>query len=540
MKSKKVIAACLGVAAFVFCALLLVSCDGSGGSNSTDARVPGDPTALALSSSRIDVSWTAPADNAGVSGYKIYRDGAYVASVAPTSFSDSNLVPGKQYCYSISAINGDVESGQSGHACATTHSAWAKAYAGAGGSLFSIRPTSDGGYVGAGELFTGGLFQDLAVVRLDPEGNVLWQKAFGGPYEDLATSVEETSDGGFIVAGRTQRDGVSDSHLWLLKFDGEGNVLWQRAYHPSTWSSAGSVRQTPDGGFIAAGYTEGVVGRTDLWMMKLDASGDIVWQKRYDGLDSLLATSVDLTMDGGYIVAGVALLPCLTSSCDFFQVNYDFLLVKLDGGGNVVWQKKYGDETREELYEARQTADSGFIAVGNKPIGNGWGVQVVKLDGNGDILWQKAYAGPEGNVAYSVDETPDGGFIIAGDINGTGGDAWLLRIDANGGILWQKSYGGSLRDIAWSVRATPDEGCVLAGSTNLTSRESSTILVLKVDRNGDIGASCAAAGTSGVVAVDTNIISANYNAVAADTAAVVIETAVVPQDATSTVSETCP
>ncbi|HEX8949119.1 MAG TPA: hypothetical protein VF790_09170, partial [Dissulfurispiraceae bacterium] len=166
-------------------------------------------------------------------------------------------------------------------------------------------------------------------------------------------AIQQTSDGGYIVAGEAYTSDAG-SNMLVLKLDGGGNVAWQKEYKNAFYNSAGDVRQTTDGGYVVAGYTSN--GSPDAWVLKLKDSGDIVWQKTYGGPDDDIAYSVRQTLEGGYIVAG--------STGSFGSGGSDAWVLKLDGTGAVAWQKAYGGTDDDAAYAVRQSSDGGYIVAG--------------------------------------------------------------------------------------------------------------------------------------------------------------------------------
>jgi hypothetical protein len=233
-------------------------------------------------------------------------------------------------------------------------------------------------------------------LKLDANGNVQWQKTYGGTYDDYANSIQQTSDGGYIVAGRTYSFGAGYADVWVLKLDASGNVQWQKTYGGTYDDYANSIQQTSDGGYIVAGVTKSFrAGNADVWVLKLDASGNVQWQKiygyepgdfiPYSRNDS--ANSIQQTSDGGYIVASYGNFGLYST------VRSEVL--KLDASGNVQWQKIYGYEPGNFISYSRndsansiqQTSDGGYIVAGvTKSFGAGNAdVWVLKLDSNGKI-----------------------------------------------------------------------------------------------------------------------------------------------------------
>ena len=205
---------------------------------------------------------------------------------------------------------------------------FAKTYGGAyDDEAFSVQQTSDGGYIVAGyEYDPWG--DDAFLIKTDAKGNIIWAKTYGGTGWDEAYSVQQTSDGGYIVAGWTRSFGAGRNDIFLIKTDAKGNIIWAKTYGGTSSDYANSVQQTSDGGYIVAGETRSFgAGRNDIFLIKTDANGNVQWAKTYGGTSSDYANSVQQTSDGGYIVAGW--------TYSFGAGNYDIFLIKTDANGNI-------------------------------------------------------------------------------------------------------------------------------------------------------------------------------------------------------------
>ncbi|WBV61944.1 T9SS type A sorting domain-containing protein [Chryseobacterium camelliae] len=380
---------------------------------------------------------------------------------------------------------------------------WQKNY---GGTLPETLPdialTSDGGYILAGNSrsnngdVTGNHgANDFWVVKTNSTGNILWQKSLGGSGVDIATSVRQTSDGGYIVAGYTMStDGdVMGNHggndVWIVKLDVSGNLQWQKTFGGSNDEAAQSIRQTTDGGYIVAGWTNSINGNIttnhgsrDYWVLKLDATGNLQWQKTYGGGDWDSANSIEQTTDGGYIIGGYS--GSLNNDVTGNHGSSDYWIVKISATGALQWQKSLGGSAVDQAYSVKQTSDGGYIAFGQSKSTDGdvtgshgnddyW---LVKLSSTGNLQWQKTYGGSLYDRGTDVSQTSDGGYIMTGvsfPINLEGGttgiganDYLIVKTDALGAIEWQQTYGGLSDDYGTSVKQTPDGGYILCGYSN--------------------------------------------------------------------------
>jgi len=341
---------------------------------------------------------------------------------------------------------------------------------------YSVQQTSDGGYVLAGPTKSYGAgSSDFWLVKTDSNGNKEWDKTFGGIGQDSAESVQQTTDGGYILVGWTYSYGAGSYDFWLVKADSNGNKEWDKTFGGTRCDMAYSVQQTTDGGYILAGWTESYgTGDRDFWLVKTDSNGNKEWDKTFGGTDEDLAYSVQQTTDGGYILAGY--------TRSYGAGGYDFYLVKTDPNGNEKWNKTFGGTCTDYAYSVQQTTDGGYILAGwTESYGTGdrdfW---LVKTDSNGNKEWDKTFGGTDEDLAYSVQQTTDGGYILAGYTRSYGAghsasahstfvhstsDFWLVKTDPNGNKEWDKTFGGTFGDFAHSVQQTTDGGYIIAGST---------------------------------------------------------------------------
>jgi len=218
----------------------------------------------------------------------------------------------------------------------------------------------------------------LLLVTIGVCGASEWVIAIGGSDDDYAWSIQQTSDGGYILAGYTESFGSSND-AWILKLDANGNVQWQKAYGGTSYDWGILIQQTSDGGYIVAGETNSFgSGWGDAWILKLDANGNVEWQKAYGGSNYDWANSIQQTSDGGYIVAG--------ETYSFGSGFGDAWILKLDANGNVEWQKAYGGSNRDDGNSIQRTSDGGYILAGyTESFGSSNDAWILKLDSNGDI-----------------------------------------------------------------------------------------------------------------------------------------------------------
>ena len=378
---------------------------------------------------------------------------------------------------------------------------WEKNYGGSNGDeAYSIQQTTDGGYIIAGNKFSkDGVVKenvwslDYWILKLRSDGSLEWEKIFGGSKHDEAYSIQQTTDGGYIVSGYSESsDGDISSpkggeDYWILKLGEEGDLEWEKSYGGSGNEHATSIQQTTDGGYIVAGYTDSFdgdvnekIGYYDYWILKLSSDGALEWEKCYGGTEDDRAKSIQQTTDGGCIIAGYS----ASSDGDVSenQGYADFWIIKIMSNGSLEWEQSYGGSDSDHATSIQQTKDGGYIVAGvsnsddgdvskNQGDGDYW---ILKLRSDGSLEWEKSYGGSDSDHAYSIQQTKDDGYIISGesfsddgDLSGNKGgyDYWILKLSSVGFLEWEQNFGGSDWEGANSIQQTDDGGYIVAGYT---------------------------------------------------------------------------
>ncbi|NQS98178.1 MAG: PQQ-like beta-propeller repeat protein [candidate division Zixibacteria bacterium] len=308
-----------------------------------------------------------------------------------------------------------------------------------------------------------------------------WEKTFGGSHYDCGESVQQTSDGGYIIAGNTSSYGAGDYDVYLIKTDANGNEQWSKTFGGSYSDYSRSVQQTTDGGYIIAGSTSSYgAGSYDAYLIKTDVNGNESWSKTFGGSDYDYGESVQQTSDGGYIIAGYTL--------SYGAGGGDVYLIKTDANGNEQWSQTFGGSNYDGGYSVQQTTDGGYIIAGTTGsyVGGIWYVYLIKTYTNGNQKWYKTFGGSDPNYGYSVQQTSDGGYIIAGwtySYGAIGSDVYLIKTDANGNQQWHKIIGGNDNNYGNSIQQTNDGGYILAGGTCSSDTLSSDVYLIKVRVN---------------------------------------------------------
>ncbi len=427
---------------------------------------------------------------------------------------------------------------------------WVATYGGAKDDrAYCIQQTSDGGYIVAGctESFStikryGRSDSDLWILKLRPDGTVDWQKIYGGDEIGSAESIQQTVDGGYIIAGWAESFDLRETDGWVLKLRPDGTVEWGKAYGGVKRDSFASVQQTRDGGYVMAGETVSFgEGKEDVWVLKLGPDGNVEWQRTYGGRNEDRANCVQQTSDGGYVVAGY------TGRFAPSDDTADLWVLKLRPDGAVEWQEANGGNRYDAASCIQQTQDGGYVvAGGTRHVGDQlFDAWVLKLRADGTVEWQKTYGGAGHEWACSIKCTADGGYVVAGDrfSREVGrGDAWVLKLRANGSVEWEKVYGGNSWDNASCIQQTLDGGYIVAGCTcsGAEGWKLSDLWVLRLRPDGSVNLSCNLPRAVSSTVEDSRAVIYNANIVTGDSQVISQDLSVLVQDTDVSVNFLCP
>lgn len=393
-----------------------------------------------------------------------------------------------------------------------------------GGSLsegaYNLDATSDGGLIAAGYTYSGisgiktdGTYGngDYWVVKTDAAGNIEWQKTYGGSDYDQLETVAQTLDGGYILGGysvsgisgiKTENNHAGSIDIWIIKLDATGNIVWQNTIGGNSSDYLGSIDITEDGGYIVGAYsysdisgdkTENHIGDADYWILKLNAAGNIVWQNTIGGTSADYCFRAQELSAGGFIVSGSSASQISGDKSEGTVgpgFSTDIWVLKLDAGGNIVWQNTIGGNSTETAFELEVTPDGGAIigtytlsmAAGDKSENNISGAPttydywIVKVNSSGIVEWENTIGGTADDYCHGLTQTGDGGFAVSGySTSSASGDKtenmfgvadyWVVKLDSLGNILWDKNIGGALSDYCYDIIELNDGQLVLGGTS---------------------------------------------------------------------------
>ena len=367
----------------------------------------------------------------------------------------------------------------------------------------------------------------LAIVPLNT--SVVFFKTIGGSLNESLQSIAKTNDGGYAILGHTHSndgdiEGKTDTSFdfWLLKFDKDDNLLWQKTYGGTDDDRGKSIVATTDGGFAVLGSsksTDGDInqnfGNTDFWVAKLSTNGDVTWKHTFgfSGRDN--GTKLIQTQDDGFLLIGVLDVSASNgegNSKPIAQKQHaggDYWAIKLNAQGQTEWTRFFGGSFTDTPYDVVQTQDNGYLLVGssdsddvdisgNKGTYDFW---VVKISDDGNKIWERSYGGSQIDEAWGITTTTDGNFVIVGntrssdtDITNNKGaaDIFIIKIDTNGSILMRNTFGGSNFDAANAITKTQDGGYIIAGNSRsdngdiVQNKGQNDALIFKINENGDL------------------------------------------------------
>jgi len=348
----------------------------------------------------------------------------------------------------------------------------------------SVIQTSNGEYIIIGnKMPDGGSGWDLWLIKTDSAGNEEWNKIYGKEGNDFGQSVQQTSDGGYIITGQTSSYGIGNSDVWLIKTDDSGNEVWNKTFGGSESDEGSSVQLTSDGGYIIAANTRSYgAGNMDAWLIKTDNTGNEEWNRTFGGIGNDYGKSAQQTLDG-YIIIG---------DTQSYDAGYgDVWLIKTDSLGNEKWNKTFGGTRSDQAQSIQQTSDEGLIIIGYTQSYGGLDddVWLIKTNESGHEEWNKTYGGSNEDRGQCVQETSDDGYIITGSTMSYGAgdsDVWLIKTDTSGNKEWSKTFGGSSRDYGQSVQQTTDGDYIIVGYTEIYEVGDFDIWLMKTDGSGNI------------------------------------------------------
>jgi hypothetical protein len=356
---------------------------------------------------------------------------------------------------------------------------WARTFGGPFNDLaHSVDITFEGDYIIVGETYSldsGGY--DIYLIKINSDGDTLWSKTYGGINSEYGNSVVLTSDSGYAVVGETRSFGAGSYDIYFLKTDTNGDTLWAKTYGGEDYEKGQSIFQTSDNGYIIAGTTRSFGnGTDDVYLIKTDSIGDTIWTRTFGGTDFDWGNSVQETSDGGFIITG--------GTFSYGAGESDIYILKTDADGNLLWNGFYGDTLSDVGASVQQTIDGGYIIGGVVYSGsNMMDGKLIKLNDSGDSVWTRTYGGADQDHISCARQVPDRGFILAGwtESFGSGNkDIYIIKTDSLGNINWSGIYGGPGDDLANSIRQTSDEGYIISGATTSYGSGNHDVYVMKI------------------------------------------------------------
>ena len=357
---------------------------------------------------------------------------------------------------------------------------WTRLYIGVG---YSVKQTTDGGYIVAGTKKFSANNQDILLLKTDENGDSLWAGTYGGNDMEYGYNVIETSDNGFIIVGCTWSFGSGQYDVYMIKTSSMGDTLWTRVKGGGAWDVGWSIQETLDGGYIIAGETYSYgAGGCDFYLIKTDSMGSTIWQTTYGGSGEDRPRSIKQTNDGGYIIAG--------GTYSFGAGFDDVYLVKTDSMGNEIWAESYGGFEHDAGYSIALNSSNEYVVAGYTE-SYGIGAQdvfIIKTDSLGNTVWQKTFGSNLNERAYEIERTQDEGYIITGikhrPPSPTSYQYWyLIKTDSLGdvaGIEEQKDQRHKTRDIKLSASPNPFTSLVSVKCSGISEKQEASLEIYDI------------------------------------------------------------
>ncbi len=346
-----------------------------------------------------------------------------------------------------------------------------------------VRQTSDDGYIIVAQVRYGGSDNDIWLIKTDDDGNMQWNKTFGGSEGEGGYAVQQTSDGGYIILGHTYSYAIGQIDVWLIKTNSTGDEQWNTTYGYAETETANALVITNDGGYIFAGIRDTVSRAIDVWVVKTDKDGIMEWNNSYGGIQSDCGYYIEKCSDGGYIITGY--------TRSYGPAESNVWLIKINSTGSEEWNKTFGGSSSESGYYCQETFDGGYVIIG--PTGSfgagGTDFWLIKTNDTGVKEWDKTFGGNDLEANPTGQQTTDGGYIITGYTASNSAkdrNYWLIKTNDTGVKTWDRIFNNSYYDSADSVRQTTDGGYIISGSTENVSTGDFDIWLIKTNDLGKV------------------------------------------------------
>jgi len=346
-----------------------------------------------------------------------------------------------------------------------------------------VLPTSDGGYLIAGSTEDNILNDlDVKILKTGALGDTLWSKKYGGSRPEYATCMLATNDNNYFIVGGSQSFGGGDMDIYLLKINPAGDTLWTKTYGGNGNEDGNEITATADGNYVIVGGSNSVnFSNNDIQLTKIDPAGNVLWMKYYGGPDYESARSVKLCQDGGFIISG--------KTASTYSSVATLFVVKTNINGDTLWTKKYGGPNSYEGKSILANNDGTYtIALDDSSGSRDSDVRIMNLNSTGAVIWNHVYGGLKKDITKMIQPTTDGGYIVACISRSFGWispDFWILKLNALGDTTWTRHYGGPGHEHCYAVRQTSDGGYIAVGHTK-SYTPNTEIMLIKLDTAGHI------------------------------------------------------
>ena len=350
---------------------------------------------------------------------------------------------------------------------------WEKTYGGEQNDAgFHFIESNDSNYIVVGNTYSfGNGGSDIYVLKIDENGDTLWTKTYGTQNNEFSFSIKK-QNGKYLIVGNTETSDSSESDIYIIKIDENGNLIWSKTIQNPSLEYARDFEITQEGEILIVGFIKAQGGNFDAYILKTDSLGNLLWQKRYGGnMDEFLYSLCK--GENEYLIVG--------NTYSFGNGGSDIYVLKIDENGDTLWAKTYGREDNDfGFYISKDVDENYFICGSSYWIYFGYEICYMKITRDGNLIWRRDLGSLDNDFAWFMQKTHDGGYVITGNF---GTLVWLLKTDSLGYPLWSKNYGGTGFETGYCIKELRDSSYMIVGKTSSFGAGGYDVYLIKTEKD---------------------------------------------------------
>jgi len=349
---------------------------------------------------------------------------------------------------------------------------WERTYGGEQDDAgFYFIESNDSNYVIVGNTYSFENGSDIYVLKINENGDTLWAKTYGTENNEFSFSIKK-QNGNYLIVGNTETDDSSESDIYIIKIDENGNLIWSKIIQSPSLEYARNFEISQEGEILIAGFIKAPQGNFDIYILKTDSLGNLLWQKRYGGNMDDFGYSLCKT-ENEYLVVG--------NTYSFGNGGSDIYVLKINENGDTLWTKTYGREDNDFGFYISKDVDGNYFICGSSYwIYFGYEICYMKITRDGNLIWRRYLGSLSDDFAWFMQRTHDGGYVITGNF---GTLVWLLKTDSLGYALWSKNYGGAGFETGYCVRELRDSSYMIVGKTSSFGAGGYDVYIIKTEKD---------------------------------------------------------